>query len=100
MAKKTPKKKEKKNIQTGVAHIQASFNNTIVTLTDVGGNVIVWCSAGSEGFKGSRKSTPFAAQKAAESGAGEGMERGLIGGAVRHPGPGAGIESAIRALQA
>ena len=98
MAKKTPKKKEKKNIQTGVAHIQASFNNTIVTLTDVGGNVIVWCSAGSEGFKGSRKSTPFAAQKAAESAARKGMEHGLRHVEVLVTGPGAGRESAIRGL--
>jgi len=100
MAKKTPKKKEKKNIQTGVAHIQASFNNTIVTITDVGGNVIVWCSAGSEGFKGSRKSTPFAAQKAAETAARKGMEHGLRHVEVLVTGPGAGRESAIRALQA
>ena len=100
MAKKTTKKKEKKNIQTGVAHIQASFNNTIVTLTDVGGNVIAWCSAGSEGFKGSRKSTPFAAQKAAEYAARKGMEHGLRHVEVLVTGPGAGRESAIRSLQA
>ena len=100
MAKKTTKKKEKKNIQVGVAHVQASFNNTIVTITDVGGNVIAWCSAGSEGFKGSRKSTPFAAQKAAESAARKGMEHGLRQVEVLVTGPGAGRESAIRALQA
>ena len=100
MAKKVQKKKEKKNIQIGVAHVQASFNNTIVTLTDVGGNVIVWCSAGSEGFKGSRKSTPFAAQKAAESAARKGMEHGLRHVEVLVTGPGAGRESAIRSLQA
>ena len=100
MAKKIQKKKEKKNIQVGVAHVQASFNNTIVTITDVGGNVIVWCSAGSEGFKGSRKSTPFAAQKAAETAARKGMEHGLRHVEVLVTGPGAGRESAIRALQA
>ena len=100
MAKKVQKKKEKKNIQIGVAHVQASFNNTIVTITDVGGNVIAWCSAGSEGFKGSRKSTPFAAQKAAESAARKGMEHGLRQVEVLVTGPGAGRESAIRALQA
>lgn len=100
MAKKTQKKKEKKNIQVGVAHIQASFNNTIVTITDMSGNVVVWCSSGSEGFKGSRKSTPFAAQKAAESAAKKGMEHGLRQVDVMVTGPGAGRESAIRALQA
>lgn len=100
MAKKIQKKKEKKNIQVGVAHVQASFNNTIVTITDVGGNVIAWCSAGSEGFKGSRKSTPFAAQKAAETAARKGMEHGLRQVEVLVTGPGAGRESAIRALQA
>lgn len=100
MAKKAQKKKEKKNIQVGVAHVQASFNNTIVTITDVGGNVIAWCSAGSEGFKGSRKSTPFAAQKAAESAARKGMEHGLRQVEVLVTGPGAGRESAIRSLQA
>lgn len=100
MAKKTQKKKEKKNIQVGVAHIQASFNNTIVTITDMNGNVVVWCSSGSEGFKGSRKSTPFAAQKAAESAAKKGMEHGLRQVDVMVTGPGAGRESAIRALQA
>ena len=100
MAKKVQKKKEKKNIQIGVAHVQASFNNTIVTITDVGGNVIAWCSSGSEGFKGSRKSTPFAAQKAAESAARKGMEHGLRQVEVLVTGPGAGRESAIRALQA
>ncbi|HZX48649.1 MAG TPA: 30S ribosomal protein S11, partial [Nitrospirota bacterium] len=81
-------------------HVQASFNNTIVTITDVGGNVIAWCSSGSEGFKGSRKSTPFAAQKAAESAARKGMEHGLRQVEVLVTGPGAGRESAIRALQA
>ncbi|HAS17095.1 MAG: 30S ribosomal protein S11 [Nitrospirae bacterium RIFCSPLOW2_12_42_9] len=100
MAKKTSKRKEKKNIQIGVAHVQASFNNTIVTITDMNGNVISWGSSGSEGFKGSRKSTPFAAQKAAESAAKKGMEHGLRQIDVHVNGPGAGRESAIRALQA
>lgn len=100
MAKKSPKKKERKNIQVGVAHIQASFNNTIVTITDMNGNVMAWSSSGSSGFKGSRKSTPFAAQKAAESAAKKGMEHGLRQIDVLVKGPGAGRESAIRALQA
>lgn len=99
MAKKSQKKKEKKNIQVGVAHIQASFNNTVVTITDMNGNVIVWSSSGSEGFKGSRKSTPFAAQKAAEAAAKKGMEHGLRQVDVLVKGPGAGRESAIRSLQ-
>src|SRR3989337_359844 len=100
MAKKSPKRKEKKNIQTGVAHIQASFNNTLVTMTDMSGNVIAWGSSGSEGFKGSRKSTPFAAQRAAEAAAKKCMEHGLRQIDVFVKGPGAGRESAIRALQA
>lgn len=99
MAKKSPKRKEKKNIQVGVAHIQASFNNTIVTITDMNGNVVAWSSSGSEGFKGSRKSTPFAAQKAAEAAAKKGMENGLRQIDVLVKGPGAGRESAIRSLQ-
>jgi len=97
--KKGAKKKEKRNVQTGVAHIQASFNNTIVTVTDMGGNVIVWESAGSQGFKGSRKSTPFAAQRAAESAAKKAMENGMKQIDVYVKGPGSGRESAIRALQ-
>lgn len=100
MAKKSTKRREKKNIQVGVAHIQASFNNTIVTITDMNGNVVAWSSSGSSGFKGSRKSTPFAAQKAAESAAKKGMEHGLRQIDVLVKGPGAGRESAIRALQA
>ncbi len=100
MAKKSPKRKEKKNIQMGFAHIQASFNNTIVTLTDINGNVIAWSSSGTEGFKGSRKSTPFAAQRAAEAAAKKGMEHGLRQIDVLVKGPGAGRESAIRSLQA
>lgn len=100
MARRTGRRKEKKNIQVGIAHIQASFNNTIVTITDVNGNTIAWSSAGTEGFKGSRKSTPFAAQRAAESAAKKGIEHGLRQVDVLVKGPGAGRESAIRALQA
>ncbi|MFZ3065347.1 MAG: 30S ribosomal protein S11 [Nitrospirota bacterium] len=98
--KKAGKKKEKKNIQTGVAHIQATFNNTIVTISDVNGNVVSWSSAGNQGFKGSRKSTPFAAQRAAENAARKAMECGLRQLDIYVKGPGSGRESAIRALQA
>ncbi|MBN2260251.1 MAG: 30S ribosomal protein S11 [Clostridiales bacterium] len=94
------KKREKKNIERGQAHIQSTFNNTIITLTDLDGNSIAWASAGSLGFKGSRKSTPFAAQMAAESVAKEGMEHGLKSVQVFVKGPGAGREAAIRSLQA
>jgi len=97
--KRQTKKKVKKNIQTGVAHIAATFNNTIVTITDVSGNVISWASAGSCGFKGSRKSTPFAAQLAAGSAAKKAMEHGMRNVTVHIKGPGAGRESALRALQ-
>lgn len=97
--KRQGKKRVKKNIQTGVAHIAATFNNTIVTITDVSGNVISWASAGSCGFKGSRKSTPFAAQLAAGSAAKKAMEHGMRNVNVYIKGPGAGRESAIRALQ-
>ena len=93
------KKKEKKHVQIGIVHIQAMFNNTMVTITDLSGNVIVWSSAGSQGFKGSRKSTPFAAQRAAEIAARKAMEQGLRQVDVQVNGPGAGRESAIRALQ-
>ncbi len=92
-------KKEKKNIPVGVAHIQASFNNTIVTITDPNGNVVCWASAGNQGFKGSRKSTPFAAQLASESAAKKAMDNGMKNVEVRVNGPGSGRESAIRALQ-
>ncbi len=98
--KKQGKKKEKKNIQQGVAHIQSTFNNTIVTITDVNGDVISWSSAGGQGFKGSRKGTPFAAQMAAETSAKAAMEHGLKRIEVNVKGPGAGREAAIRALQA
>jgi len=94
------KKKEKKNIPTGIAHIQATFNNTIVTITDTQGNTISWASSGGQGFKGSRKSTPFAAQLAAETAARKAMEHGVRSVEVRVKGPGGGREAAIRALQA
>lgn len=93
------KKKEKKNIPNGVAHIQATFNNTIVTITDPVGNVVAWSSAGSKGFKGSRKSTPFAAQIAAEECAKKAQEHGMRALEVFVKGPGSGRESALRALQ-
>ncbi|WP_305042441.1 30S ribosomal protein S11 [Geoalkalibacter sp.] len=99
--KKTIKKKvEKKNIAKGVAHIQATFNNTIVTITDMAGNVISWATAGGMGFKGSRKSTPFAAQIAAETAAKKAQEHGMRSVEVYVKGPGSGRESAVRALQA
>jgi small subunit ribosomal protein S11 len=96
---KAVKKKAKKNVSTGIAHIQSTFNNTVVTITDVNGNTIAWSSAGSRGFKGSRKSTPFAAQLAAEEAARKAMEHGVRSIAVFVNGPGAGRESALRALQ-
>ena len=96
---KPQKKKVKKNVATGIAHIQSTFNNTVVTITDVNGNSIAWSSAGSRGFKGSRKSTPFAAQLAAEEAARKAMEHGMRSIAVFVKGPGAGRESALRALQ-
>ena len=91
-------KKAKKNVQSGIAHVTASFNNTIVTITDVSGNVIAWSSAGARGFKGSRKSTPFAAQVAAGDAAAKAMEHGLKNVSVLVKGPGAGRESALRAI--
>lgn len=93
------KKKEKKNVQTGVAHIQSTFNNTIVTITDLSGNVLAWSSSGSQGFKGSRKSTPFAAQTAAQDAARKAMEHGMRTVDVHVKGPGSGREAALRALQ-
>lgn len=93
------KKKEKKNIPNGVAHIQATFNNTIITITDPVGNVVAWSSAGSKGFKGSRKSTPFAAQIAGEDCAKRAQEHGMRALEVYVKGPGSGRESALRALQ-
>jgi small subunit ribosomal protein S11 len=93
-------KKGKKSILNGVVHIQSTFNNTIITITDVSGNVISWSSAGARGFKGSRKSTPFAAQVAAGDAAAKAMEHGLKNVTVLVKGPGAGRESALRALAA
>jgi small subunit ribosomal protein S11 len=97
--KKNPKRKVKKNIKSGIAHIQSTFNNTVVTITDVSGNTIAWSSAGVRGFKGSRKSTPFAAQLAAEDAARKAMDHGMRNISVYVKGPGAGRESALRALQ-
>jgi small subunit ribosomal protein S11 len=97
---RTKKKKEKKNIPTGVAHIKATFNNTLVTITDPAGNVISWSSAGVQGFKGSRKGTPFAAQLAAQDAARKAMDHGMRNVDVFVKGPGAGREAALRALQA
>lgn len=94
------KRKERKNIEYGVAHIRSTFNNTIVTITDAKGNAISWASAGGMGFKGSRKSTPFAAQMAAEQAAKAAMEHGMKSIEVFVKGPGAGREAAIRSLQA
>jgi small subunit ribosomal protein S11 len=97
---KVAKKKVKKNVQSGIAHIQSTFNNTIVTITDVSGNVVAWSSSGVRGFKGSRKSTPFAAQLAAEDAAKKAMDHGMRSISVFVNGPGSGRESALRALQA
>lgn len=94
------KRRVKKNIESGVAHIHATFNNTIVMITDVQGNAVAWSSAGSLGFKGSRKSTPFAAQMAAEAAAKGAMENGMKTVEVTVKGPGSGREAAIRALAA
>ena len=95
----TKKRRERKNIEKGAAHIRASFNNTIVTITDLGGNALSWASSGGLGFRGSRKSTPFAAQTAAETAAKAAMEHGLKTVEVYVKGPGQGREAAIRALQ-
>lgn len=99
-AKRSTKKKVKKNIPIGGAHIQSSFNNTIITITDPQGNVVSWASGGVVGFKGSRKSTPFAAQLAAENAAKKAIENGMKTVDVYVKGPGAGREAALRALQA
>ena len=98
--KKTRRRKERKNVEHGAAHIQSTFNNSIVTLTDAKGNALAWASAGGLGFKGSRKSTPFAAGEAAETAAKAAMEHGLKSVEVMVKGPGSGREAAIRALQA
>ena len=97
---KKAKKKIKKNITTGIAFVNATFNNTIVTISDESGNVIAWSSAGAKGFKGSRKSTPYAAQVAADSAASKAQEHGLKILTVKLKGPGSGRETALRALQA
>ena len=96
---KKPKKKVKKNITTGIAFVNATFNNTIVSIADESGNVVAWSSAGSKGFKGSRKSTPYAAQIAADAAAAKAQEHGLKTLSVKLTGPGAGRETALRALQ-
>jgi len=102
MAKDTArvKRREKKNITSGVAHVSATFNNTMITITDAQGNTISWSSAGAQGFKGSRKSTPYAAQMAAEDAGKKAMEHGMKNLEVEVRGPGSGRESALRALQA
>ena len=100
MSIKKGKKKERRIVQSGVAHVQASFNNTIVTITDLSGNTIVWASSGNQGFKGSRKSTPFAAQRPGEAAARKAGESGMPQVDVYVNGPGSGRESAIRSLQA
>ena len=99
MAKPKSRKKVKKNIPIGVAHIQSTFNNTLVTITDVSGNAVSWSSSGRRGFKGSRKSTPFAAQLAADDAAHQAMDHGMRTVTVFVKGPGSGREAALRALQ-
>lgn len=98
--KRATKKREKKNVPLGMAHIQASFNNTIITFTDTRGNTVSWASAGQSGFKGSRKSTPFAAQVAAEQAARKAQDNGMRTVGIYVKGPGSGREAAIRSLQA
>jgi len=103
MAKPTtqrPRKRERKNIASGVAHVNATFNNTMITITDAQGNAIAWSSAGSQGFKGSRKSTPYAAQMAGEEAGRKAQDHGMKTLEVEVKGPGSGRESALRALQA
>jgi small subunit ribosomal protein S11 len=97
--KRAARKTVRKNVGAGIAHIKSTFNNTIITITDVSGNTVSWASSGSRGFKGSRKSTPFAAQLAAEEAARRAMDHGMRSVAVFVKGPGAGRESALRALQ-
>ena len=94
----TKKKKVKRNVPTGVAHVKATFNNTIITITDVNGDVVSWSTSGAKGFKGSRKSTPFAAQVAGEEAARKAMDAGMRSVAVLVNGPGSGRESAVRAI--
>ena len=98
--KKGSRKKVKKNVQSGIAHIHSTFNNTLITITDVAGNALCWTTAGAQGFRGSRKSTPFAAQMAAEECAKKAMDHGIRQLSVHVKGPGSGRESAVRALQA
>ncbi len=98
--KKGARKKVKKNVQSGIAHIQSTFNNTIITITDVAGNALCWATSGGQGFKGSRKSTPFAAQVAAEECAKKAIDHGVRQLVVHVKGPGSGRESAVRAIQA
>ncbi|NTW17324.1 MAG: 30S ribosomal protein S11 [Syntrophaceae bacterium] len=98
-AKRTGKKKEKRNVPEGIVHIQSTFNNTIITITDLSGNVVAWSSSGTQGFKGSRKSTPFAAQVAAEEAVKKAKEQGMRRVQVYVKGPGSGRESALRSLQ-
>jgi small subunit ribosomal protein S11 len=100
VSKRSSVKRQKKNIPSGVVHIQSTFNNTIVTITDTGGNAISWASSGSSGFKGAKKGTPFAAQTAAEAAARRASDQGMRQVEVMVSGPGAGRETAIRALQA
>jgi small subunit ribosomal protein S11 len=95
-----PRRRERKNIAAGIAHVNSTFNNTIITITDPTGNVVAWSSAGAQGFKGSRKSTPFAAQMAASDAAKKAMEHGMKNVEVYVKGPGPGRESALRSLQA
>ena len=95
-----PRRRERKNITSGVAHVSATFNNTLITITDAQGNAISWSSAGSQGFRGSRKSTPYAAQVAAEDAGRKALEHGMKTLEVEVKGPGSGRESALRALQA
>ncbi len=98
--KKGSRKKVKKNVQSGIAHVHSTFNNTMITITDVAGNTLCWATAGGQGFKGSRKSTPFAAQVAAEEASKKAMEHGVRQVSVSVKGPGSGRESAVRAIQA
>ena len=99
-AARRPRKRDRKNVTTGVVHIKSSFNNTIVSISDQDGNVLAWASAGNVGFKGSRKSTPFAAQVTADAAARKGIEQGMQKVEVFVKGPGSGRETAIRSLQA
>ncbi|MBR4984909.1 MAG: 30S ribosomal protein S11 [Proteobacteria bacterium] len=98
--RRVAKKHVKKNVQSGVAHIRSTFNNTIITITDNNGEAVSWCTSGTKGFKGSRKSTPFAAQVAADDAAHKAMDHGMRSVAVYAKGPGSGREAALRALQA